>query len=184
MGNKKFEDKIRILEEDSGLHINRQFNIFDSWGIKEILERAEWLYERFIQLESFKDLDASYRSLAKEVITLNSDWNFLRPFSITFPDESSKKVSSIREIAHSVIEWILANYAIEFVEFISRDCPKCISAEAKDFAESANIVEYNFGDFMFYSPASGRDIQANIQKIVEGIGLDLDDFEIDGIYRR
>ena len=184
MGNKKFEDKIRILEEDSGLHINRQFNIFDSWGIKEILERAEWLYERFIQLESFKDLDASYRSLAKEVITLNSDWNFLRPFSITFPDESSKKISSIREIAHCVIEWILANYASEFAEFISKDCPKCISAEAKDFPESANIVEYNFGDFMFYSHASGIGIQANIQKIVEGVGLDLDDFEIDGIYHR
>ncbi|MGX3044780.1 hypothetical protein [Helicobacter sp. T3_23-1056] len=64
------------------------------------------------------------------------------------------------------------------------DCPRCISTEIKDFPESANIVEYNFGDFMFYTHANGQAIQANIQKIIEGVGLDLDDFEIDGTYRK
>lgn len=109
-GNKSFEDKVKMYEDKGSLHLNRYFSNCDKWDIDEIKKRSKWLFERFKEIEIFKDIGDEFRR-KPELITLEHDWTFLKPSRVKFPNGNETSVSSVQNVVKVIIEYLATNHA-------------------------------------------------------------------------
>ena len=50
LGNKPFEEKVRLYVDKGSLHLNKYFDMCDKWNIDEIKKWAKWLFDKFNRL--------------------------------------------------------------------------------------------------------------------------------------
>ena len=177
MGNKSFEEKVRLYEDKGSLHLNRYFSKCDKWGIDEIKERAQWLFERFIKIDIFKDIKDEFRR-TPELITLNSEnnkWVYLKPRSVKFPDGSERSVSSIRGVIRAIIEYLQENYPSELEVALRQGFSFIYFGEVE---KRDGFVVEDFGEFIFGCSAKGESLRAAAEKLVEACDLEPSEFEI------
>lgn len=187
LSNKPFNEKIRILEDNSTLNLNRYFQRVDTWNIDEIQRRSQWLYEKFTQVDAFRDLPENARS-QMEIITLQSEWEFLVPSLIIFPNGEKTRLKFIRDIPKVVIEYMQKHHSNEFYELLSRSYFDFIKepSEIKKMQENNERidVDLDFEEFHFVEThANSNRIQNSLLKLVDGLNLDPNKFEIKGYYK-
>lgn len=174
ISNKSFEDKIKMYEDNGALHLNRYFSNCDKWGIDEIKARTEKLFTQFSQIEIFKDLEDEFRH-TKERITLESDWHYLKPQMISFPNGDVEEVTSVQDLARKIISYLIQNHPQELDEALKQGLP-CI--HFKEVQKRDNWMVANFKDFTFASHANAERIRSNVKKLVEACGLNASEFQI------
>ena len=175
IGNKSFEEKVRLYAEKGSLHLNRYFAKCEKWGVNEIKKRAQWLFEHFEQIDIFKDIGDEFRQ-TPERVTLGDDWTGLKPRSIKFPNGSKKSVSSVQSAVRAIIEYLLENHANVLENAIHRDEFNFIyfgEVEQKD-----GFMRVDFGKFKFFCNASATSLRSAVKKLVEACDLEPSEFEI------
>ncbi len=174
LSNKPFEEKVCLYVNKGSLHLNKYFCRCNKWNIDEIKKRAEWLFDKFNEVEIFRDIEDEFRQIPDK-ITLVDDWTGLKPRFLKLPDGSEKSVSSVRDTVKAIIEYLIENHSdeldtalkqgFEFIEFGE--------VENKDGA----VVE-RFGEFTFVRNASASSLRSAMKKLVETCDLEPDEFEV------
>lgn len=174
LSNKPFEEKVCLYVNKGSLHLNKYFGRCKKWNIDEIKKRAEWLFDKFNEVEIFRDIEDEFRQIPDK-ITLIDDWTGLKPRFLKLPDGSEKSVSSVRDTVKAIIEYLIENHSdeldtalkqgFEFIEFGE--------VENKDGA----VVE-RFGEFTFVRNASASSLRSAMKKLVETCDLEPDEFEV------
>ncbi len=174
LSNKPFEEKVCLYVNKGSLHLNKYFCRCNKWNIDEIKKRAEWLFDKFNEVEIFRDIEDEFRQIPDK-ITLIDDWTGLKPRFLKLPDGSEKSVSSVRDTVKAIIEYLIENHSdeldtalkqgFEFIEFGE--------VENKDGA----VVE-RFGEFTFVRNASASSLRSAMKKLVETCDLEPDEFEV------
>lgn len=175
--NKSFEDKVKMYEDFGALHLNRYFSNCDKWGIDEIKARAKELFNQLSQIEIFKDLKDEFRR-TRELITLESDWHYLKPSMILFANGNEKTVSSVQDLARSIIQYLIENHPQE-LDIALKQGLSCIhfgEVEKEHLPLRSMIAD--FGEFKFICHAAAHSICTNLKKLVEACGLEPSEFEI------
>lgn len=178
LGNKSFEEKIKILLEKSSLKLNEYFTNMDSWGIRQIIDRSEYLAEKFCQVRIFKDLPKECR--IKPVIkTLNDDLTYYRFNVVKFPNDEKAKANTAKTLVQVVIDYIY-KYHRDAIKEALNEIPEYITfdsneAKCRDGRGSLS-VKCEKGQFYFISNASMRYVGLNLANFVESAGLSADDF--------
>lgn len=178
LGNKPFEEKIEILLEKSSLKLNEYFTNMDSWGIRQIIERSEYLAEKFCQVHIFKDLPKEYR-IAPISRNLNDDLTFYKFNTLTFPNGEKATAHNAKTLVQAVVDYMY-KYHRDTIEEALNEMPKYItfdSNEAKRRDVSGSLsVKCEQGRFFFISSASMRDTRVNLVRFIESAGLNAENF--------
>lgn len=175
VGNKSFEDKIKLYKDNGSLHLNRHFEKLEKWEITEIIERAQYLFKSFVKIEIFKDIDDEFRKMA-EVITLDNDWTGLEPNLVKMPNDEEKNVASIRNVAKVIIDYLIANHSDNLENVLRQDFPFIYFGEVCEI--SSNNANLDFGEFRFVCNGAAENIRKNLCKLVEACELEPSEFEI------
>lgn len=174
LANKNFQQKVKILEDSGALHLNRYFSNYDKWGINEILTRSDVLFEAFSKIDIFKDIDDEFRHFNQK-LTLEDDLTSVKPRFVKFPNDTQKPVSTIKELAVAVIEYLIVNFPKELMKAVNSGLP---------FIEFGQIQKVegrfceDFGEFSFDCNASAKTIGSCLRKLIETCELNADEFEI------
>lgn len=174
LGNNSFDKKRELISENGSLHLNKYFLNIDTWNIEEIKKRGETLAEKFIEVEIFKDIPKDYRKKDSIYYSLNEDITGKQVYKITLPNEETKVINNLKELAKVIIEYIKKNHEEE-IERLLRQQPSFIKDE---YTEKPGTISIKFGNFVFFSGASSRDVTQNLKKFVEGCNLDIYKFKI------
>ena len=126
LGNKSMQEKIQILKQNGSLHLNQYFWDKTSWGLNDIQERSKELYNKFIDIEIFKDLPQEYRR--HTTLTLESDLIESSIKSLILPNGETKIVKNFDDVAKSVIDYLVQNHNNKFYDFIQSPTPKYITS--------------------------------------------------------
>lgn len=175
IGNKSFEEKIKFYEDKGSLHLNRYFGNFDKWGIDEIKIRANELFAKFLEVEIFKDIGDEFRRVP-ELITLATDWTYIRPRYVKLPDGDKKIVKTYKNVARAIIQYLMANHGDELQKALNMDFSFIHFGEAKQM--TSDFVDEDFGEFRFICKAEAEIIRQNLKILVKNCGLEPSEFEI------
>ena len=174
--NKSFEDKVKMYEDKGSLHLNRYFSNCDKWDIDEIKKRAKWLFERFKEIEIFKDIGDEFRR-TPELITLENDWTYLKPHFVKFPNGDEKSVSSVQKVVETIIEYLATNHA-DSLEMALRQNFSFIHFGQVEQKPVRSVEIDIFGECKFICNAGAESLRPNLKKLVEACGLEPSEFEI------
>ncbi|GAA9661757.1 DUF262 domain-containing protein [Helicobacter pylori] len=180
LGNKPYEAKIELMEQYSSLHLNDYFlNNTHSWGIEEVKARSEYLADQFCQVELFKDLPKEYRT--REISkTLDDDLTSHNLQSVKLPNQRRQITRNAKELANTVIDYLLENAREAFESYTDDESQKYIywskaKAEARD-REGTLVVPFEKYGFYFVSNASYQTVGSNLRDLILGCELDPRDF--------
>ncbi|WP_100968817.1 DUF262 domain-containing protein [Helicobacter pylori] len=180
LGNKPYEEKIRLIEEYSSLHLNDYFiNNTHSWGIEEVKARSEYLADKFCQVGLFKDLPKEYRT--REISkTLDDDLTFHNIQSVKLPNHQRKTARNAKELASVVIDYLLENAREAFESYTDDESPRYIywdkaKAQLRD-RDGTLVVPFEKHGFYFVSNASYQTVGSNLRDLILGCELDPRDF--------
>ncbi len=182
LGNKPYEAKIALMEQHSSLHLNDYFlNNTHSWGIEEVRARSEYLADQFCQVGLFKDLPKEYRE--REINkTLDNDLTNHKFSSVRLPNQQRKIVRNAKELASTVIDYLLENareafesYTDEVQRYIYWDKAK---AQLRD-RDGTLVVPFEKYGFYFVSNASYQTVGNNLRDLILGCDLNPRDFIVE-----
>ncbi len=175
-GNKSFEDKVKMYEDKGSLHLNRYFSNCDKWDIDEIKKRSKWLFERFKEIEIFKDIGDEFRR-KPELITLENDWTFLKPSRVKFPNGNETSVSSVQNVVKVIIEYLATNHADDLEVALRQNFSFIYFGEVEQ--KPIRSIEIDiFGECKFVCNAGAESLRPNLKKLVEACGLEPSEFEV------
>lgn len=175
LGNKSFEEKLKIINEGSSLHLNKYFLDVDTWNIQEIKRRAERLAKIFINIPIFEDLPNSYRKKDFSY-SLNEDITGLKIVSVSLPNGKLEYTSKLKDAAIHIIRYITENYSEQMEKYFNNQKPSFITKEDKKIDGYINIMINE--EFNFLTENNTKEITSNLKKLVEGCGIDLYKFKI------
>ncbi|GAA7546572.1 DUF262 domain-containing protein [Helicobacter pylori] len=180
LGNKSYEEKIRLMEEYSSLHLNDYFiNNTHSWGIEEVKARSEYLADKFCQVGLFKDLPKEYRT--REISkTLDDDLTCYKLQSVKLPNHQRKTARNAKELASVVIDYLLENAREAFESYTDDESPRYIcwdkaKAQLRD-RDGTLVVPFEKYGFYFVSNASYQTVGSNLRDLILGCELNPRDF--------
>ncbi|EQL51034.1 DUF262 domain-containing protein [Helicobacter pylori] len=180
LGNKSYEEKIRLMEEYSSLHLSDYFiNNTHSWGIEEVKARSEYLADKFCQVGLFKDLPKEYRE--REISkTLDDDLTNHNFQSVKLPNHQRKTARNAKELASVVIDYLLENAREAFESYTDDESPRYIywdktKAQLRD-RDGTLVVPFEKHGFYFVSNASYQTVGSNLRDLILGCELDPRDF--------
>ncbi|GAA7659011.1 DUF262 domain-containing protein [Helicobacter pylori] len=182
LGNKPYEAKIALMEQYSSLHLNDYFlNNTHSWGIEEVKARSEYLADQFCQVGLFKDLPKEYR--IREISkTFDDDLTSHNLQSVKLPNQQRKIVKNAKELASTVIDYLLENakeafesYTDESQRYIYWDKAK---AQLRD-RDGTLVVPFEKYGFYFVSNASYQTVGSNLRDLILGCDLNPRDFIVE-----
>ncbi|GAA9925260.1 DUF262 domain-containing protein [Helicobacter pylori] len=167
LGNKSYEAKIALMEQHSSLHLNDYFlNNTHSWGIEEVKARSEYLANQFCQVELFKDLPKEYRT--REISkTLDDDLTSHKLQSVKFPNQRRKITKNAKELASTVIDYLLENARETFESYTDDESQRYIcwdkaKAQLRD-RDGTLVVPFEKYGFYFVSNASYQTVGNNLR---------------------
>lgn len=172
--NKSFKEKVAAYDERAEFWTNRFFTQCDKWGVKEIRRRASELFERFKEIEIFRDLDAEFRQ-RRATLTLNDSWTFVKPAFVKMPDGKQCRVSNYTEVVREVFRWVMQNYPQEFKRALNSGF-NFIYFDKVVPKHSFYTIE--FDDFVFHYNAAAESLRGCLKRFVEKCELSAEDFEI------
>ncbi|WQW54346.1 DUF262 domain-containing protein [Helicobacter pylori] len=180
LGNKPYEVKIELMEEYSSLHLNDYFiNNTHSWGIEEVKNRSEYLADQFCQVELFKDLPKEYRT--REINkTLDDDLTSHNLQSVKLPNGQRKPARNAKELASTVIDYLLENAREAFENYTDDESQRYIywdkaKAQLRD-RDGTLVVPFEKYGFYFVSNASYQTTGSNLKDLILGCELNPRDF--------
>ncbi|MGL2373718.1 DUF262 domain-containing protein [Helicobacter pylori] len=182
LSNKSYEAKIALMEEYSSLHLNDYFiNNTHSWGIEEVKARSEYLADQFCQVGLFKDLPKEYRE--REISkTLDDNLTSHNLQSVRLPNQRRQIVRSAKELASTVIDYLLENareafesYTDEAQRYICWDKAK---AQLRD-RDGTLVVPFEKYGFYFVSNTSYQTVGSNLKDLILGCDLNPRDFIVE-----
>ncbi|WJJ03276.1 DUF262 domain-containing protein [Helicobacter pylori] len=180
LGNKPYEEKIRLMEEYSSLHLNDYFiNNTHSWGIEEVRARSEYLADKFCQVGLFKDLPKEYRT--REISkTLDDDLTCYKLQSVKLLNGQRKPARNAKELASVVIDYLLENAREAFESYTDDESQKYIcwdkaKAQLRD-RDGTLVVPFEKYGFYFVSNASYQTVGSNLRDLILGCDLNPRDF--------
>ncbi|GAA8014890.1 DUF262 domain-containing protein [Helicobacter pylori] len=180
LGNKPYEAKIALMEQYSSLHLNDYFiNNTHSWGIEEVRARSEYLADRFCQVGLFKDLPKEYRT--REINkTLDDDLTNHNLQSVRFPNQQRQMARNAKELASTVIDYLLENAREAFESYTDDESPRYIcwdktKAQLRD-RDGTLVMPFEKYGFYFVSNASYQTVGSNLRDLILGCDLNPRDF--------
>ncbi|GAA7105839.1 DUF262 domain-containing protein [Helicobacter pylori] len=180
LGNKPYEEKIRLMEEYSSLHLNDYFiNNTHSWGIEEVKARSEYLADQFCQVGLFKDLPKEYRT--REISkTLDDNLTSHNLQSVKLPNHQRKTARNAKELASVVIDYLLENAKEAFENYTDDESPRYIcwdkaKAQLRD-RDGTLVAPFEKHGFYFVSNASYQTVGSNLRDLILGCELNPRDF--------
>ncbi|WP_181228523.1 DUF262 domain-containing protein [Helicobacter pylori] len=180
LSNKSYEEKIRLMEEYSSLHLNDYFiNNTHSWGIEEVKNRSGYLADRFCQVGLFKDLPKEYR--AREINkTLDDDLTYYKLQSVRLPNNKRCLAKNAEGLVKAVIDYLLQNTREAFESYTDDESPRYIcwdktKAQLKD-RDGTLVVPFEKYGFYFVSNASYQTVGSNLRDLILGCELNPRDF--------
>ncbi|GHP45541.1 hypothetical protein VN0223_07950 [Helicobacter pylori] len=183
LGNKPYEVKIELMEQYSSLHLNDYFlNNTHSWGIEEVKARSEYLANQFCQVGLFKDLPKEYRT--REISkTLDDDLTSHNLQSVKLPNQRRQITKNAKELASTVIDYLLENAREAFESYTDDESQKYIywskaKAEARD-REGTLVVPFEKYGFYFVSNTSYQTVGNNLRDLILGCDLNPRDFIVE-----
>ncbi|WRB23713.1 DUF262 domain-containing protein [Helicobacter pylori] len=183
LGNKPYDEKIRLMEEYSSLHLNDYFiNNTHSWGIEEVKARSGYLADQFCQVGLFKDLPKKYRT--REISkTLDDDLTSHNLQSVKLPNHQRKTARNAKELASVVIDYLLENAREAFESYTDDESPRYIcwdkaKAQLRD-RDGTHVVPFEKDGFYFVSNASYQTVGSNLRDLILGCELDPRDFIVE-----
>ncbi len=180
LGNKSYEAKIVLMEEYSSLHLNDYFiNNTHSWGIEEVKARSEYLADRFCQVGLFKDLPKEYRTRELHK-TLDDELTNHNLQSVKLPNHERKTARNAKELASTVIDYLLENAREAFESYTDDESPRYIywdkaKAQLRD-RDGTLVVPFEKYGFYFVSNASYQTVGSNLRDLILGCDLNPRDF--------
>ncbi len=180
LGNKPYEAKIALMEEYSSLHLNDYFiNNTHSWGIEEVKARSGYLADRFCQVGLFKDLPKEYRTREIDK-TLDDDLTNHNLQSVKLPNGQRKPARNAKELASSVIDYLLENAREAFENYTDDESQRYIywdkaKAQLRD-RDGTLVVPFEKYGFYFISNASYQTVGSNLRDLILGCELNPRDF--------
>ncbi len=183
LGNKPYEAKIALMEQYSSLHLNDYFlNNTHSWGIEEVKARSEYLADRFCQVGLFKDLPKEYRTRELHK-TLDDELTNHNLQSVKLPNHERKTARNAKELASTVIDYLLENAREAFESYTDDESPRYIywdktKAQLRD-RDGTLVVPFEKYGFYFVSNASYQTVGSNLKDLVEGCDLNPRDFIVE-----
>lgn len=172
--NKSFKEKVAVYDERAEFWTNRFFTQCDKWGVKEIRRRASELFERFKEVEIFRDLDAEFRQ-RRAALTLNECWTFVKPAFVRMPDGEQRRASSHTEVVKEIFKWLMQNYPREFKRALNSGFGFIYFDKVEPKGGSV-IIE--FDEFVFQYTKSAEGLRSCLKRFVEKCELSAEDFEI------
>ncbi|GAA7189758.1 DUF262 domain-containing protein [Helicobacter pylori] len=182
LGNKPYDEKIRLMEEYSSLHLNDYFiNNTHSWGIEEVRNRSGYLADRFCQVELFKDLPKEYRTRELHK-TLDDDLTKHNLQSVKLPNHQRKTTRNAKELASAVIDYLLENAREAFENYTDEEpryiCWDKAKAQLRD-RDGTLVVPFEKYGFYFVSNASYQTVGSNLRDLILGCDLNPRDFIVE-----
>ncbi|WP_120942603.1 DUF262 domain-containing protein [Helicobacter pylori] len=180
LGNKPYDEKIRLMEEYSSLHLNDYFiNNTHSWGIEEVKARSEYLADRFCQVGLFKDLPKEYRTRELHK-TLDDDLTNHNLQSVKLPNGQRCMARNAKELASAVINYLLENAREAFESYTDDESQRYIcwdkaKAQLRD-RDGTLVVPFEKYGFYFVSNASYQTTGSNLRDLILGCELNPRDF--------
>ncbi|GAA7571457.1 DUF262 domain-containing protein [Helicobacter pylori] len=183
LGNKPYDEKIRLMEEYSSLHLNDYFiNNTHSWGIEEVKARSGYLADQFCQVGLFKDLPKEYRT--REISkTLDDDLTSHNLQSVRLPNHQRKTARNAKELASVVIDYLLENAREAFESYTDDESPRYIywdkaKVQLRD-RDGTLVVPFEKDGFYFVSNASYQTVGSNLRDLILGCDLNPKDFIVE-----
>ncbi|WRA94864.1 DUF262 domain-containing protein [Helicobacter pylori] len=180
LSNKSYEAKIALMEEYSSLHLNNYFiNNTHSWGIEEVKARSGYLADQFCQVGLFKDLPKEYRT--REINkTLDDDLTNHNLQSVKLPNGQRRMARNAKELASTVIDYLLENAREAFESYTDDESQKYIywdkaKAQLRD-RDGTLVVPFEKYGFYFASNASYQTVGSNLKDLILGCDLNPKDF--------
>ncbi len=180
LGNKPYDEKIRLMEEYSSLHLNDYFiNNTHSWGIEEVRKRSEYLADLFCQVGLFKDLPKEYRE--REISkTLDDDLTCYKLQSVRLPNNERCLAKNAEGLVKAVIDYLLENAREAFKSYTDDESPGYIcwdktKAKLKD-RDGTRVVPFEKYGFYFVSGANLKTVGSNLRDLILGCELNPRDF--------
>ncbi|MCQ2835943.1 DUF262 domain-containing protein [Helicobacter pylori] len=182
LSNKSYEEKIALMEEYSSLHLNDYFiNNTHSWGIEEVRNRSEYLADQFCQVGLFKDLPKEYRTRELHK-TLDDDLTKYNLQSVKLPNGQRKPVRNAKELASTVIDYLLENAREAFENYTDEEpryiCWDKAKAQLRD-RDGTLVVPFEKYGFYFVSNASYQTTGSNLKDLILGCDLNPRDFIVE-----
>lgn len=177
LGNKPFEEKIKLLHENGSLKLNEYFTDMNTWGIEQIRERSKYLADKFCEIGIFKDLPKEYRKTRKR-LTLEDNWRGVKFSEFSFPDNTYVNASKLEGIVRELVKYIQKHHNEKFRSFLEKQYSannSFIVPNDKQGKEGYLKVDFDDG-FSFFASASGESIRLKLREIVKEVGLDPYDF--------
>ncbi len=183
LGNKSYEAKIELMEEYSSLHLNDYFiNNTHSWGIEEVKARSGYLADQFCQVGLFKDLPKEYRT--REISkTLDDDLTSHKFQSVKLPNNERRLARNAKELARSVIDYLLENAREAFESYTDDESQRYIywdkaKAQLRD-RDGTLVVPFEKYGFYFVSGVSLQNVGSNLKDLILGCDLNPRDFIVE-----
>ncbi|MFP6238110.1 DUF262 domain-containing protein [Helicobacter pylori] len=180
LSNKSYEAKIALMEEYSSLHLNDYFiNNTHSWGIEEVRARSGYLADQFCQVGLFKDLPKEYRTRELHK-TLDDDLTNHNLQSVRLPNNERRLARNAKELARSVIDYLLENAREAFESYTDDESQRYIywdkaKAQLRD-RDGTLVVPFEKYGFYFVSNASYQTTGSNLKDLILGCDLSPKDF--------
>ncbi|MFP6335598.1 DUF262 domain-containing protein [Helicobacter pylori] len=180
LGNKSYETKIALMEQYSSLHLNDYFiNNTHSWGIEEVRNRSGYLADQFCQVGLFKDLPKEYRTRELHK-TLDDDLTNHNLQSVRLPNNERRLARNAKELARSVIDYLLENAREAFESYTDDESQRYIywdkaKAQLRD-RDGTLVVPFEKYGFYFVSNASYQTVGSNLRDLILGCELNPKDF--------
>ncbi|GAA9745354.1 DUF262 domain-containing protein [Helicobacter pylori] len=183
LGNKPYEAKIELMEQNSSLHLNDYFiNNTHSWGIEEVKARSEYLADQFCQVELFKDLPKEYRT--REISkTLDDNLTSHNIQSVKLPNQRRKIARNAKELVNAVIDYLLENAREAFESYTDDESQRYIcwdkaKAQLRD-RDGTLVVPFEKYGFYFVSNASYQTVGNNLRDLILGCDLNPRNFIVE-----
>jgi hypothetical protein len=181
LGNRSFEEKKQILNEQSRLKLNQYFINATSWDDTEINKRAEALFEDAKILWQYPkelDLKLDFQNTDKEFYALDDDIDITgkKPSYFELLNEKHK-VKYWRDIYINVVkilvdfDWDIAKSLLSDDDFSGKK-QRIISSIESDCREAYKIKE----NYFIETNLSANAIMNYVKLICEKFGLSGDDF--------
>ncbi|RVY96135.1 DUF262 domain-containing protein [Helicobacter pylori] len=183
LSNKSYEAKIALMEEYSSLHLNDYFiNNTHSWGIEEVRARSEYLADQFCQVGLFKDLPKEYRTRELHK-TLDDDLTNHNLQSVKLPNHQRKTTRNAKELASTVINYLLENAREAFESYTDDESQRYIcwdkaKAQLRD-RDGTLVVPFEKYGFYFVSNVSYQTVGSNLKDLILGCDLNPRDFIVE-----
>jgi len=178
LSNKSYEEKKKLLNEQSRLRLNRFFIESSSWDEIEIKKRANMLFEEAKKIWSYENISVDILSEDKEFYTLEDSVDVTGKKPIAFELNDTKySVKSWKEVLVKTLE-VLSNLDYDIVKSFAYDSDfqgrvqRIISDSVSNIRQPVKIKDGVFIE----TNLSANSIMANIKLICEKFNLDENSF--------